>query len=655
MKSYLSFLSGIIFFFFSFKEQQKPLIKEVNIGYNLVDSIYFINTENIIKNGIVFPNKNIQSDGSIISTIKFRFNVKPSKEKLFYKIYYQNESYKFHEHESLCHENFYGSWYDTIGFKEVTSEVVIDSFIIAGNPRFEKQYFGASIDSFFINENKIQKVINSINSTPEWKLLVEKKAKNNKVTFEEQAYIDALWVLNNTRHIGTINHPWKRNPRMGKYSALLIVCTESALKKIPHYIQFIHYTNANGNFINPYQYFLFGAGKNINDISVFLDTFLVSIALKILPGKGIWVDKTKVPYTTSIISNNYCDTGKKLFNESLFEHFFSNENRSFKMNTIPVVSDWTTDDFTLSDYKLYKKIYSNPHKRISSWIRNVPCACCNVKLTDKYIEIFTPPSDSISNAAKVNIGVKTRVGVTYGKITAKVKFSPMLNKNNIWHGITYAVWLISQEMHPWNNRRYSKSGYIPKENPNGQRKHYTPYSEIDFEIVKTSPYWPYEYYKDSVQKNKSANYDGTKNRDIIIALTNWDLASKDPVYFRSPLQIIKHKDKYYEAMRWSDSYQAITIRKPVNHDEVFNREYYFFQIEWKPREIIWRIGPDKNNLFEIGYMSDKNTSIPDNQMVLIINQEYHLTKWWPVPVYEQDYIPFLKNSVNAKIFEITIE
>lgn len=646
----------IIALIVSCESPNKTIIKFADLGINLNDSVYNVNPSKIITNGIVFPNENKQSDSSILRSIKFKFLVEKDKsEKLFYKIYYQNESYKFDENDSLSYENFYGSWNDTTGFKEILSETVVDSFIIAGNPRNEQRYFGASFEEFFIKEESIINIINNIKNAEDWRKNVEEKARNNNMSFEEQAFMDALWVLKDKRNVGNVNHLWKRNPRMGKYSALLVVCTEKALKQIPDYIKHIHKPNSQGLFVNPYQYFLFGEGKKIEGIHTFVDSNLVSLRLVIKPNSGVYVDKAKIPVNVSLKEKDDCGSNYQLFKSALFEHFFSHENRNFKLNTIPVVADWEKDDFCLKDYKRYKELYAEVTKRKSSWIRNLTCACENVKVENGVLEIFNPPSESLDKAAKLNVGVKTRVGITYGKITAKVKFSKMLNKHNIWNGITHAIWLITQDLHQWNYRRYSSTGYTPKSNPKGEKTNYTSYSEIDFEIIKASPYWPNHYYQNNELREKSKNYDGTKDDLIIVALTNWDLASQDPVNFDYPIQYIKRNGKKYEAMRWDELYQALTIRTPIKHSEIFDKDYYYFQIEWLPNEIIWRIGPEKHLLYEVGYMSNKNTNIPNNQMVLVINQEYHLAEWWPDPVFEQDFIPFLKNKHVGKIFEVTIE
>jgi hypothetical protein len=662
MKAFIHLTFIVVFFSFIKCQPLAPtnkLISDVKIGYNLPQKVktYAINTEDIITQGIEFPYKFLNNETNTLeSSVKVSFKVKDNG-RLYYKIYYQNESYKFPEDHEWSYENFYGSWSDTtIGFKEIKTDFISDSFKIVGNPRFEKKYFGASFEDFFIDEDKIKKVVQSISNVPEWKADVEKKAKQNKMTYEEQAMADALWVLKDNRNKGNTNHAWKRNPRMGKYSAMIVVCTEEALKKIPDYVQFINKTDEKGTFVNPYKYFLVD-NPNQEGVSIYLDSTIFSLSLAIKPGNGIYVDKTKLPIKTlNYAEDSMCGSSHRIFEKALFEQFFSHENRNFKLNTIPVLADWSQNDYTPQEYlKNKQRFEKDTIHRIHSWIRNVDCPCKEVKDNYDYIEIWNPENQTLEKAAKLNVGVMTRIGFTYGKITAKVKMPPLLNKNHVWHGITNAIWLITQDLSEWNNRRYSNSGYIPKGNPDGEKIHTTSYSEIDFEIIKASPFWPYKYYKNSTLKEKAKKYEGKFNDTIVVASTNWDLASQDPPKFNYPIQYFNHGDKEYEAMRWSDKYQALTIRTPVLDHELFGRDFYYFQIEWRPYEIIWRIGPSKDKLYEVGYMSEKQTSIPNNQMVMIINQEFHLAEWWPDAVYEQDYIPFLKNKNLGKIYEITIE
>lgn len=637
----------------------KNLIENVRIGFNLPqkNKSYQINTENIVNQGIAFPYqlKNEESN-TIENSIKFSFTIQDGK-KYYYKIFYQNEEYKFPETDTLSNENFYGSWNDTItGFKEITNKNVIDSFVIIGNPRFEKKFYGSPIENFFVTQEKVDEIIKNIENSPKWKKDIELKSKKNHYSFKEQAIRDALWVLRDKRNHGNINHQWKRNPRMGRYSALIVVCTEKALKNIPEYIQYLHKTNEKGEYVNPYSYF-FNKKFNSEGIYLYLDTNIFSLTLSIKPGNGIYIDKTKVPNNClNFNEDSTCGSSYKLFKKALFEQYFCPENRHFKINTIPVLADWTKHEYTVQKYENNKKKFAkNTLNRVHSWMRNVDCPCNEVKDNISDIEIWNPPSKSIKKAAKQNVGVMTRVGFTYGKITAKVKLPSLLNSSKVWNGITNAIWLITQDLNDWNNRRYSISGYTPKGNPNGKKSHTTSYSEIDFEIVKASPYWPYLYYQDDDLRKKSYQYNGKNNDTIIVALTNWDLACKDPKNFKFPIQYLMHGDKKYEAMRWDEKYQALTIRTPAINQELFGGNYYYFQIEWRPREIIWRIGPSKDKMKEIGYMNDESTNIPNNQMVMVISLGYHLAEWWPPPIFEQDYIPFLKNKNLAKIYEITIE
>ena len=84
-------------------------------------------------------------------------------------------------------------------------------------------------------------------------------------------------------------------------------------------------------------------------------------------------------------------------------------------------------------------------------------------------------------------------------------------------------------------------------------------------------------------------------------------------------------------------------------------EYYYFQIEWRPNEIIWRVGPEKENLHVVGYMNDKVTTIPNNQMLAVITQEFHFSEWWPMSPYKQENIPFSKEDLNGMLYSLEIE
>jgi hypothetical protein len=124
--------------------------------------------------------------------------------------------------------------------------------------------------------------------------------------------------------------------------------------------------------------------------------------------------------------------------------------------------------------------------------------------------------------------------------------------------------------------------------------------------------------------------------------------------FASGINKIPYMNKEYEAMRWTDLYKALTTKSPISND-VFKEDYYYYEIEWRPEEIIWRVGPSPDEMVVVGYMNDAYTAIPNNQMLCIVTQEYHYSEWWPPIVFEQGLIPYNKNDIEGRVYEIVIE
>ncbi|MGE5424991.1 MAG: hypothetical protein ACM3N9_06485, partial [Syntrophothermus sp.] len=271
---------------------------------------------------------------------------------------------------------------------------------------------------------------------------------------------------------------------------------------------------------------------------------------------------------------------------------------------------------------------------------------------------------------KQNVGVITRHGFTYGKWTVKAKLTELLNKNGLWNGLTNAIWLITQSQEPWNFRRpCTKEGYMATYWGGMQDKRVPEvgYSEIDFEILKTVPYCPsyilppaYSYgFPDQFNMN---NWNvplpeeiASNPGEIQVSCTNWDMACWEPADFAEGCRMIKYQNQTFWSHRWDKTYRALTQKTPEQDDELFGSEYYYFQIDWQPTCIIWRIGPSKDKMRVVGYEDMTVTSIPNNQMLLIITQEYHNTRWWVGSPLQQDNVPFPKNDITGEIYEITIE
>ena len=605
---------------------------------------------NVVNEGIVIP-----SNSQCESGFAFTFNAKKGQ---YYKIYYQNESYKFGDNDSLSNENFYGSWEDvSVGFNKVEeSGMVTDYFRIVGNPRDEKKYYGADLTRNNFNKESVDNVIRSINNTPEWLASVKEKAVNNGNDLDEQLYLDAIWIINDNKNRGDVNNRFKRNPRVGEYSFMLVVCDEDALNQIPDYIKNISLTDENGAYVNPYSYFSKNKNKNVE--VVVSDKRLKTRAV-ITPEYGVFLDETQIKTNDYTVdnSNPRCSDSEEMYSNALYKQFLSHVSQQYTLRNIPLIKDVVSDDdpYTMKEYEEARTKYDSAQLQY-----NYPfvtdCLGSTVKLNDdNSISLINPGNDDLNDLQKESTGIMTRVGFTYGKFRGKIKFPVMLNEENIWNGLTYAFWLIYQDEHPWNNRRTSTAGggYVDKndDSENPVRRHDYHYSEIDIEIVKASRYWPDFYY---TENENIATENPMNNNEIMYCCTNWDLATREPVKFASGINKIPYKSNTYEAMRWYDLYKALTIKSPISN-EFFKEDYYYYEIEWRPNEIIWRVGPSEDKMQVVGYMNDEYTAIPNNQMLCIVTQEYHYSEWWPPIVFEQGLIPYNKSDIEGRVYEIVIE
>lgn len=606
---------------------------------------------NVVNEGIVIPSDS-QCDEPGFA---FTFNAKKGQ---YYKIYYQNESYKFGDNDSLSNENFYGSWEDvSVGFKKVEeSGMVTDYLRIVGNPRDEKKYYGADLTKNNFNKESVDNVIRSIKNTPEWFASVKEKAINNGNDLDEQLYLDAIWIINDNKNRGDVNNRFKRNPRVGEYSFMLVVCDEDAMNQVPDYIQNISLTDENGAYVNPYSYF----SKNKNkEIEVVVSDKRLKTRAVITPEYGVFLDETQIKTNDYTVdnSNPRCSDSEEMYSNALYKQFLSHVSQQYTLRNIPLIKDVVSDEdpYTMKEYEEARSKYDSAQLQY-----NYPfvtdCLGSTVKLNDdNSISLINPGNDDLNDLQKESTGIMTRVGFTYGKFRGKIKFPVMLNEENIWNGLTYAFWLIYQDEHPWNNRRTSTAGggYIDKndDSENPVRRHDYHYSEIDIEIVKASRYWPDFYY---TENENIATENPMNNNEIMYCCTNWDLATREPVKFASGINKIPYKSKTYEAMRWYDLYKALTIKSPISN-EFFKEDYYYYEIEWRPNEIIWRVGPSEDKMQVVGYMNDEYTAIPNNQMLCIVTQEYHYSEWWPPIVFEQGLIPYNKSDIEGRVYEIVIE
>ena len=584
--------------------------------------------EGAIKNGFIIPTVRQTKDGFF----DFEFSIKntgPQARKFAYKIYYQNESYKFPEvdpydntrqHENAP-ENFYGSWEDTIsGFRETeliandnSFHKISSQFRITGNPRSEKRYFN-----------------------------------------------------------GRSNDRWKRNPRVGEYSFMLVVTDpeNTDQKRIPDFVQCINRKNKE-EFVNPYFFFLYGSGKRLLNTMISVSPQRLKVMASADPGSGIYINP--VHFKKEVVDKNKtscCGLDDKLFRKAAFEQFIHFIDPSTKLKNIPVIQDVLGDNYSKMDYNWNSRFYRKEELiAATSSTASEPCLTVISDPVNKKISMFNPKAE-FGKWQKQNVGVITRHSFTYGKWTVKAKLTELLNRNNMWNGLTNAIWLISQDQAEWNYRRDCRNGGYMANYYGGQqdvRVKNVGYSEIDFEILKTVPYCPAWLLPPAYNNGIDRQYDVTAwnvpfpeeiladDDKITVACTNWDMACWDPVKFKDGCQTIDFEGQTFWAHRWDKNYRAITEKTPEPDDELFGSPYYYFQIDWRPTEIIWRIGPSKDKLRVVGYVNNTMSCIPDNAMQLIITQEFHNTKWWVGSQYLQENIPFPAKNIAGEIYEVTIE
>ncbi|MCL4282345.1 MAG: hypothetical protein KJZ58_08760 [Flavobacteriales bacterium] len=572
-----------------------------------------------IDSGFVVPSVR-QVDGGRF-TFTFRVSDPTGKGRAFrYKLYYRNESYKMEEtrpdgsQHPLAEENFYGSWESAAeGFRTTPRTDgleplrVTDSFRIHGDPRDEDRFM-----------------------------------------------------------VDGVRKRWARNPRVGEYSFLLVVMPENAFEaaRLPESVVRIG-TRENGHFVEPYWYFLHGPGSRLGEVSVLLAADCLRVAAIPPLGAGIWVDGSDALSTAAYSGS--CGNSEELRKGAAFSQFIHYVDASTRFSNIPLIADVLGNEYTPEDHDYNRAFFPEGHMvSLTPMTTKAPCETVRSNPDNNTIEIHNPASRP-GDLRKENVGVRSRHGLMYGKYSVKCKLTPLLNDSDMWNGLTNAIWLIYQGA-PGNYRRIcEKDGYM-SDYYGGDAVERVPqvaYAEIDFEILKTPLYCPDATFpplrpQQVAVPGQRANWQrpsdgGIPKGMITVACTNWDMACHSPVDFAAGCRPIEHEGHTYLSHRWDDNYRAITQKKYEPDAELFRGDHYWFQIDWRPDQVIWRIGPELDQLREVGYMDSTVTSISDVQMELIVTQEFHNTKWWPGSPYDQGCIPFAAKDYTGVIQDVVIE
>lgn len=602
-----------------------------------------LDLDKAILQGISYPY--FQDEDSLIS-FEFSASGLNPNEVLAYKVFYKNTSYSS-EHG----DDFYGGWgtADESFRKAVADErgkvIVKDGFRIRGNPRNESKYFGAQRKNPNPLDSEIKDIEANIRTNPEWFQTVKDKALKDKISVDDQVTKDAIWVLRTKPDEGPYNNRWKRNPRMGAYEFMLVVMDSTAYTHLSSAEKDLTQKSQSSEFIDP---FLFFPEKRSCATAIAKERLELSCRLD--PSKGIFINRLTSESTEwhPEVFSNSCGDSDSLFTSSHWEQFFHGIHKDYYLKNIPMSAD-VVAGYTRDDYDRNKTLYPLSERDSSLFhITAEPCATVSVEGDSCIV---------LTNIAhrKEPVGVRSRIGMTYGTYTLKVAFPEMLSDDYVWNGLTNAFWLIYESDAEWNQRHESASGYLLKHQREEDpilRFPTTHYSEIDIEIVKAAEHWPASSYgtRTRPEFDLPAN-----NKSIVVAATNWDMADQEVDEFLIGAQAIPTPYGTFTFNRWSEVYNALTSKRTFSHDEILGREVYYFQIEWHPDHIIWRMGPSKDRMYEFNYIDRTYTNIPDNQMLAVITQEFHASEWWPTAPFSQNDIPFPSEPLIGRVMEVTIE
>lgn len=461
---------------------------------------------------------------------------------------------------------------------------------------------------------------------------------------EGRVHVRAMITLRSDPRDEFPQHPSARDPRMGSYSVLVVALPEDELRKhpLPAAVSDIRVREGD-HFIDPYWYWLHGPGSRIPGISTLVKPDVMRLHASPEVARG--VDGTDP--------------------QAAFQYFQPHIDPASRFNNVPIAADVLGNEFGPGQHD--SAWCFTPEDQ---WIPTVP-SVCNAPCTSVWYDTAAKALEFRNRAGenggfrKENAGVSTRRSFTYGRFLVHAQLSPLLNDSDMWNGLTNAIWLIGSNLE-YGQRRACTGGYRPyiEGLTSKPRETYSSYAEIDFEIMKGMPLCPERAFPPIYPQPVAAPNAWRRvmppevvaqRGNVAVACTNWDLACPDPPHFAIGCQDVLYNGQAFAAHRWDRDYRAVTEKSMASDDVLFGPNGYWYEITWRPDEIIWRIGPSPNELRVVGYMNSSMTSVPNTPMSLVISQEFHNTRWWPGSPYEQGCVPFPSKDLVGRVFAVRVE
>lgn len=610
--------------------------------------------------GIELPSA--QQDGATAFILQAEVkNTSGRPQRMAYTLFYRNTSYAYPPEHPRSGDNFFGSWSDgpTIRYTEELapgeSITITDSLRIQGNPLGDSRYISQSFVNPWAPDEVIGKIERTIKNDSAWYAAIERKAEENNLDVETQLKKDARWMRRIKRVGEERDQGWQRNPRVGRYDFYIVAIPETELTDELRQVMELKTKGADGRYTDPLiltlkeetRQFITGAERPL------------LARMEVPLDKGVYVDYSLLESDSIDNSglSDRCGPSDDLWENAPIEQFIHNIVRDYSLKNVPLSANVVQDPYTIEQFRTNAAKYPKA-ERAETHVQLTDRPCTSVQYDDEAdcLVLRNPGRSSSGRFQKEQVGMSSRAGLTYGRYTAEIGFPKMINEDNVWNGLTCAFWLIYQIEGDHNNRRRTPGGYVLEVNEamkGSPRVEDIHYSEIDIEIVKTDPRWVYSAA--DTARNKWIHREAAASNDIAVTFTNWDMADKSVerhVVHSTQLEV---GGEEYEFHRWFEDYRAITCKTAQPHSEVFGRDRYFFQIDWRPQEIIWRMGPHPDSLYVFGQMDETMTNIPDNQMKAVVTQEFHYGKWWPSAPFKQDDIPYPENDLVGRVYSLTVD
>lgn len=692
----------------------------------------------------VSENANLYDAQTTDNTEKFKFeftveNTSPTDQYFYYKIYYQNESYKFDDTDPKNYKNFYGSFgFDENKYQSIITSgplagnlitkgvgqghwgvvqklvpanstiTVTDHFRIRGNPRNElMMYKGPRLEDganaeFMDNFERLEYIKSNgsvvyDNTNHTWPHSAETLVH---MLVDDGLDLDFDILRNNGTNefnqCGDFNLGREnRNPQVGDYSFMLMASTD--INEVPgHIVDISKKKNALKKkvFVNPFAYFHSGAGSSLPSTKVLDATNKLKMYIEPLLSSQQKYDNNLLvnPVSTNrgevLVSDGPSQRSNispcsEFLAEPYQQEFFGWEGFDVKVKGfVPFLADIIGDNWTQMDYTWHRNFVKRPTKfsdgelikAINDYRRvdgatpvpgtgngelhlTIPGHTWDNITDDQLVTYHYSNGDVEDLAVRESPTVNLRYPLTYGKYRAQIEFPEILSEDSVFNGITCAFWFFGGggrrcdndvtefdiELYPAHPNDWFAWG--PPRVANADQYDHTNwspnvlYSKQDIRVDISM----FDYRKD--ESNCDCTFPVPNPIDMNTVVEEGD----DPIIYTQSSGG-QNFDTWRNPSDTLPGRIAIKQASRIKHDELFGKDFWY-EIEWTPTEVFYRIGPDENNLQLVGYMDGDRVKLPEAAETLIINIEF----LGNADTYATEDIPFNSEPITAKIKQVIIE